>query len=1273
MAAQLRPNRMAVTDRFPMLGFNIRSGSSPRIAEVVLATDPSLFTKREGRTSANFFSSRELGLLSVSGAEAVFMVPPTVLARFVGANRLWFGLATATPTSTNDWTVEVLPNPDSPYISLAGLSDRALRRVRMFPGRASAGGKGPLLEWAGDKSQPGTAPALPAPGAAKAGPQATPSSPAAQPATPPGEVHYDDGFGPLPPLHSAPQPPAMAASPTPTAAPAPAAASAALDWARGLDADGVRRRLNRPQPRALEGDPGDTDAGSPGADVPADTQAEAEEIRYALQDGQVNKVAHVERASGVTTLVFDWAGQEQRVPIVGIVDAPPGKPSTAGWSVASKITTLSAVVSYILLYACGKWGKGNGTEITYEADGKRWLAKKATHNDTASGGPRTSDHAGMDVYVAAATAMAAGLALQRRKPQAGALGDLSQAEQSQAVLEDVARSMQQKEGTRFDQVHYDSSVVNFGIGSWTGPRIATVLDAYEAFATGKGSTATLYGYFGDQNGFNDLRSRFRSNSIPAPMAQADKSRLESLGGDTSLQGAQVRLLASEVKSYADAIETDNKYPFIDGYMNAVTEVAVHVLAHATHQHGQVNDLIGEVIANHGGDAALGQEITSGTTDEHKFLGEIGEAVTRRVKAQYQAGVRKRYVDLIAQFEGSALSYYFHPQVATSASLGWARGLSDDPEAYGIEAPPYSDDDADGGAVAVASALSLGARDNSLVTRTAASPNFDEGRGGTAIDRIVIHIADVPIVQSVVNNFSNAASKVSAHYLVGPGGEVVQFVAEKDTAWHCKGSNRRSIGIEHIAVKRGGADYPRRDGSKQHFDAQAPTQLEYETSAALVASLCDKYQLPINRSTILGHKEADKSTGHTACPDGNWDWDTFMKLVNSRSCQPQSQGLAMARARALDADDWSVNWDDVQMTPQPTDMGCWATAAAMVTGWRDNQSVDPTLLARYNGMDSSLKGGLAPQDKRNFAKAIGLVAHPNACYTPDGFRQILEANGPIWVTAKVPGVHAIVVTGMYRKDGRYYVRITDPWDRIVGTPGAPGNALSTHTTGSRYIMGWDGFAAEFEAAGDIDRIQLLHSGGTFDHTINTGSAAGVGYALGTEPRPAADGFGPGVTLSRRSDKAAGCSYDLAQLSGLVQPDNALAGGAGQMRMRGQRIVLDDWPYIDGPGGRTSAPVSIDWAWQGGAVGDIAMAPKAGSACDGWTAQVRADISRAQGTAEKAGLKVRVTTTFRHDGEDDLVAVTEVILNGDGRPQICHDPDGSPQVAAAASPQRQLQAA
>jgi hypothetical protein len=335
------------------------------------------------------------------------------------------------------------------------------------------------------------------------------------------------------------------------------------------------------------------------------------------------------------------------------------------------------------------------------------------------------------------------------------------------------------------------------------------------------------------------------------------------------------------------------------------------------------------------------------------------------------------------------------------------------------------------------------------------------------------------------------------------------------------------------------------------------------------------------------------------------------------------------------------------------------------------------IAQFDNL--STQNGLPPASAARFAEAIGFTVHPNACYTPEGFRDIIEANGPVWVAAKVPGLHAIVVTGMYRKDGKYYVRITDPWDRVVGTPDAPGAYSDTHSTGSQYIMTYDAFAAEFEAAGDTDFAQLLHTGGPQGHTINRGSATGAGYALSygvdatavTPSAPTAgtapvDGVGSrlglGASLTRTTSDVDGRRYDLAQLSGFVEPPNALAGGGGMPPLPGQRVVLDDWPYIDGPSGRTQAPVGIDWQYRSGAVGEITIAPIEGQVLDGWAASVRADIISPNGaTRDRTSLVVRLTTTFSRAGEEDQVAVTDVTLSGDGRQSTLHGADQVPEPA------------
>lgn len=236
MPAQIRPNRLDVTDRFPMLGFTIRTpDAAPRRAEVALSTDPALLAPagRSRRTPDNFFASRSIGELSIPRGEAVYVVPPEVLARFVGAERLYFGLATASNGAGRP-EVDFLPTEASPYVSLHALTGRSLRRVRTLSPRARVAA--PVLEWAGDAAQPGMTPAGTAPSGASPG-----TAPAAGGA--PAAAPYDDGFGPLPKPSDPPAPDGDGAVPgtdpglgsTPPAPPPAALGLAAR--ARGLSTE----------------------------------------------------------------------------------------------------------------------------------------------------------------------------------------------------------------------------------------------------------------------------------------------------------------------------------------------------------------------------------------------------------------------------------------------------------------------------------------------------------------------------------------------------------------------------------------------------------------------------------------------------------------------------------------------------------------------------------------------------------------------------------------------------------------------------------------------------------------------------------------------------------------------------------------------------------------------------------------------------------------------------------------------------------------------------
>lgn len=140
---------------------------------------------------------------------------------------------------------------------------------------------------------------------------------------------------------------------------------------------------------------------------------------------------------------------------------------------------------------------------------------------------------------------------------------------------------------------------------------------------------------------------------------------------------------------------------------------------------------------------------------------------------------------------------------------------------------------------------------------AAPGTFEKGRLGGyngikhdgTIQNIIIHTVDGSL-QSAVNTFQSGARGVSAHYIVGTDGHITQMVLDTDTAYHCGNykMNLMSIGIEH-------AD----DGNP--YDVRP--DILYRKSGILVAYLCSKYGLQINRQVLRLHKEV--SLKATACP------------------------------------------------------------------------------------------------------------------------------------------------------------------------------------------------------------------------------------------------------------------------------------------------------------------------------------------------------------------------------------------------------------------------
>lgn len=155
----------------------------------------------------------------------------------------------------------------------------------------------------------------------------------------------------------------------------------------------------------------------------------------------------------------------------------------------------------------------------------------------------------------------------------------------------------------------------------------------------------------------------------------------------------------------------------------------------------------------------------------------------------------------------------------------------------------------------------------------ASPrNYTKGRTA-AVDRVVIHVAEGTL-RGTAAWFQNPQAGVSAHFTVGSDGTVIQSVSEKNTAWHAgpvpagqPDMNARSIGIEH-------------EGRQNPANPWQPTDAQLNATAELVAGICGRHGIPVDRTHIIGHSEVFPGRAARAnCPGKGWPWDRFLALVS----------------------------------------------------------------------------------------------------------------------------------------------------------------------------------------------------------------------------------------------------------------------------------------------------------------------------------------------------------------------------------------------------------
>ncbi len=171
-------------------------------------------------------------------------------------------------------------------------------------------------------------------------------------------------------------------------------------------------------------------------------------------------------------------------------------------------------------------------------------------------------------------------------------------------------------------------------------------------------------------------------------------------------------------------------------------------------------------------------------------------------------------------------------------------------------------------------------EDELVHREALSPNHDERT--LPISMVVIHYTEMQDKGFAIERLCDPEAKVSAHYLIGEGGEVVRLVPEEKRAWHAgvsywrghKDVNSASIGIE---LDHPGHAYGYREFSEAQFAALVP----------LVARLVKTYDIP--RANVVGH--SDVAPGRKIDPGELFPWDRLAEY-----------GLCLARPEKLELGD-----------------------------------------------------------------------------------------------------------------------------------------------------------------------------------------------------------------------------------------------------------------------------------------------------------------------------------------------------------------------------------
>lgn len=153
----------------------------------------------------------------------------------------------------------------------------------------------------------------------------------------------------------------------------------------------------------------------------------------------------------------------------------------------------------------------------------------------------------------------------------------------------------------------------------------------------------------------------------------------------------------------------------------------------------------------------------------------------------------------------------------------------------------------------------------------ASPNF-EPRHGVDVDVIVLHHTGSNRITVDLATLRDArgSNRVSAHYLIAPGGTVYQLVADAQAAWHAGVSSLRGETVPSVNARSIGIEITN-DGTGTPF-----TEAQYRALERLVPYLARTYRVP--KENILGHR--DVAPGRKTDPADYFDWARVRRAVDA---------------------------------------------------------------------------------------------------------------------------------------------------------------------------------------------------------------------------------------------------------------------------------------------------------------------------------------------------------------------------------------------------------